>query len=165
MILETERLILRELEGKDAEFMFELMTSEGWLKYIGDRNIQTVKDAENYINDRIRKSYEEYGFGFYAIELKSNGESTGICGLVKRPELDHVDIGFGLLPQYEGKGLGYEASVALQKYAHEVLKIEKLLAITLEINHRSIRLLEKLGLQFDKKIIYAEEEILLYSEQ
>ena len=70
-----------------------------------------------------------------------------------------------MLPQYEGKGLGYEASVALQKYAHEVLKIEKLLAITLEINHRSIRLLEKLGLQFDKKIIYAEEEILLYSEQ
>lgn len=163
-IIETERLRLREFNSEDGELIFELLNSPGWLKYIGSRSIATIDDAVNYIETKLQKGYRESGFGFYLVELKVSGEKTGMCGLVKREGLDDIDIGFALLPQYENKGYAYESSKAVIQYAKDKLKIKRLAAITLPSNLPSIKLLEKLGMKFDKKINIPgdQEELLLY---
>lgn len=163
-IIETERLRLREFDSTDGELIFELLNSQGWLKYIGSRSIATINDAVNYIETKLQKGYRESGFGFYLVELKATGVKTGMCGLVKREGLDDVDIGFALLPQFENKGYAYESSMAVIQYAKNKLKINKLAAITMPSNLTSVKLLEKLGMKFDKKISLPgdPEELFLY---
>jgi RimJ/RimL family protein N-acetyltransferase len=143
----------------------ELMNTANYLKYIGDKNIRTIKDCENNLKNGALKSYKEHGFGFYKILLKEeNNKCIGSCGLIKRDNLEHVEIGFTFFPNYEGKGFGYESSIAILKIAKEQFNIKKITAITLEINKNSIKLLEKLGLSYEKRVKPFEDdkELLLY---
>ena len=114
LIAETKRLILSKISLEDAPFFLELMNTPHWIKYIGDKKIRTVNDAEEHIKNGALKSYKEHGFGFYKITLKEeNNRPIGTCGLVRREQLEHVDIGFGFLPEYQGRGFGYEASMEI----------------------------------------------------
>ncbi len=164
-ILETERLTLEEANMEDAGFFYTLLNTPTWLKYIGDRGIRSVADAEHYIQNSLIKSYRENGYGLYKMVLKSEGTPIGLCGLVNRETLSDPDIGFALLPKYEGKGYAYEAAFATLEFAKKQLQISTILAITSEQNAHSIRLIEKIGLVFYKKIRMKEgsEECLLYS--
>ena len=166
-ITETHRLFISKVTLKDAPFFVALMNTPSWLKYIGDRHIKTIKDAENHLKNGILKSYRESGYGFYKITQKSEPDKTiGIVGLVKRKELEHTDIGFGFLPDYEGKGFGYESSVAIMELAKTRFKLDKVLAITNPENKNSIHLLEKLGLSYQKRIkpFDDNEELLLFAK-
>src|SRR5258706_8494910 len=98
--IETERLILRQFIANDAGFIFKLLNSPDWLKYIGDRNIKSVQDAEAYLVNGPLKSYETNGYGLSLVSLKENGVAIGACGLLKRDFLDHPDIDFAFLPGY-----------------------------------------------------------------
>ncbi|MEP6746811.1 MAG: GNAT family N-acetyltransferase [Bacteroidota bacterium] len=164
-ILETDRLILSELTIADAPFILELVNSPGWLQFIGDRGIKNIHDAENYIINGPMASYTINGFGLWLITLKENAASIGMCGLIKRDTLENEDTGFALLPQYEGKGFAFESAAAVLQFAKENLGLKKVVAITLETNHRSINLLTKLGLLFEKKIILPpkNEELMLFT--
>ena len=157
-ILETERLVLQEITTNDAGFLYKLMNDPMWLQFIGDRKIVSVKAAEDYISNRIRPSYSEFGFGFYLTSLKENNEPIGICGLVKRPSLEHVDVGFAFMPNYRNKGFGFESTSAILDYAENKLGIKYIVAITDLDNFNSIKLLEKLGLKFEKIIQLDGEE-------
>lgn len=162
IIAETNRLILSKLTLEDAPFFKELVNTPNWLKYIGDRNIKTIEDAETRIKEGHLKSYETYGFGFYKLLLKSeNNKTIGTCGLIKRDTLDDVDIGFAMLPDYEGKGLGYESSVAVMNLAKGEFKLKRLVAITLANNQNSIKLLEKLGMTYEKMVKPFEDDVEL----
>jgi len=163
----TNRLIISKVTLKDAPFFIELMNTPSWLKYIGDRNIKSIEDAKKHLKKGILKSYKESGYGFYKVTQKSEPEKAiGIVGLVKRKELEHTDIGFGFLPNYEGKGYGYESSVAIMNMAKNKFKLNKVLAITNPDNKSSIHLLEKLGLSFQKRIkpFADNEELLLFAK-
>lgn len=163
----TNRLIISKVTLKDAPFFVELMNTPSWLKYIGDRNIKSVEDAKKHLKKGILKSYKESGYGFYKVIQKSEPEKAiGIVGLVKRKELEHTDIGFAFLQNYEGKGYGYESSVAIMELAKNKFKLEKVLAITTPDNKSSIHLLEKLGLSFQKRIkpFDKNEELLLFAK-
>jgi len=143
------------------------MNTPSWLKYIGDRNIKSVKDAENHLKSGILKSYKESGYGFYKVTQKVEPDKAiGIVGLVKRKELEHTDIGFGFLPDYEGKGFGYESSLAIMDLAKNKFKLNKICAITNPNNKSSIHLLEKLGLSYQKRInpFDENEELLLFAK-
>lgn len=146
-IIETERLFLQKLREDDASFIFELLNTPTWIKNIGDRNIRTLQDAENYIQNSFRKSYQENGFGLYKMVVKSSNKSIGICGLVNRPTLPNVDIGFALLPDFERQGYAYEAAQATMDFAKTELSLKTILGITHSENLASRRLLEKIGLQ------------------
>lgn len=168
IIAETPRLIISKITLRDASFFVELTNTPHWLKYIGDRNIKTIKDAEAYLKNGILKSYKENGYGFYKLLLKmENNKIIGISGLIKRKELEGTDIGFGFLSEYEGKGFGYEASLEIMKFAEFKLKLKRVLAITDPINTNSIKLLEKLGLIHQKTIIPFEDgkELLLFARE
>lgn len=162
-VLETERLILRELNTGDAGFVLELLNTPAWIKFIGDRGVRTLDDAKNYIIQKFVSSYEANGFGLWLIELKDSGMSIGMCGLIKRNGLEDIDIGFALLPQYEGKGYGYESAAATLDIARNK-GIERIVAITVKYNSNSIKLLEKIGLRFEKMISLPNdnEELMLF---
>jgi len=167
IIAETNRLIIKKFKKADASFFLELANSPNWIKYIGDRDLKTEKDAKKYLKNGTIKSYDTFGFGFYKLELKTeNNKPIGTCGLVKREELDDVDIGFAMLPEYEGMGFGYESSVEILKIAKQKYNLKRIAAITLPTNKSSIHLLEKLGLTLEKKVKPFEDdkELLLFAK-
>ena len=146
-IMETERLRLREMTEEDAPFMYKLLNSPGWLKFIGDRNIQSIDDARDHIIEKYISMYDRFGFGLWLVEIKYQSIPIGTCGLIKRPELEDVDIGFAFLPEFTGQGYAYEAAKATMQYGEDQLKLERIVAITIPQNSRSINLLKKLGLE------------------
>ena len=120
--IETERLYLTRAKLKDSNFIFELLNSTSWLKYIGDKNITTKN-------------------------------------------LEHADLGFALLPIYEGFGYAFEATYAIMEFGESELDFKKVMAICMETNQRSLQLLSKLGFKKIDTITPSEasEELLLLS--
>ena len=164
LIIETERLKLREYTLQDAPFIYKLMNSEGWLKNIGDRNIKTIENAEAYMQKNYLSSYEKHGFGPYLVSLKEDGLALGSAGLYKRDNLEHPDIGFAFLAEYSGKGYAFEAAKAVMQFASETLKLKTIVGITIPENISSIKLLKKLGLSEVGNYTYEDgEELLLFS--
>lgn len=151
-ILETERLLIREFILEDADFIYRLLNSPGWLKFIGDRHVHDLTAAEQYIVNVLMKNYAEQEFGFWHVLLKKDYSSIGMCGLIKRDYLDAPDIGYALLPDFEGQGYAGEAAMATLNYAIQTLKLNPIIAITDTANQRSISLLEKLGMVFQKTV-------------
>ncbi|HJW16239.1 MAG TPA: GNAT family N-acetyltransferase [Flavisolibacter sp.] len=164
-ILETERLLLREFTLEDTAFIIELLNSPGWIQYIGDRNIKTKDKALAYLENGPLKSYQDNGFGLYMVEKKDDNTPIGMCGIIKRETLSNPDIGFAFLPEYNGKGYALEMAAATLAFAKQTLKLPVISAITLAGNARSIRLLEKIGMQFSQTVVFpgSEEELLLYN--
>ena len=161
IVIETKRLILRKFTVDDAAFMLKLLNTPNWLRFIGDRNVRTLEQAEQYLINGYMKSYQDYGFGFYVVVIKETQESIGICGIVKREGLEDVDIGFAFFQQFMGKGYGYESASAILNYALNDLKIKRIVAIVDPENVVSIALLKKIGLQFEKMIQMSPTDIEL----
>ena len=163
-VLETDRLILRHLSPDDAEFILRLLNEPSWLRFIGDKGVRTVEDARAYILKGPVEMYARLGFGLYLVELKEEGSSIGICGLIKRDSLEDVDIGFAFLPKHWGRGYAYEAASAVMAYGGKALGLKRIVAITSADNDSSVRLLEKLGLRFEGmvKLSNDSEEVRLF---
>ena len=162
--IETERLYLKRAKLKDSDFIFELLNSPSWLKYIGDKNITSKNKAKEYIQEILINSYDKNGFGLLLIKLKDD-TSIGLCGFLKRDYLEHADLGFALLPIYEGLGYAFEATYAIMEYGESELDFKKVMAICMETNQRSLQLLSKLGFKIIDTITPSEasEELLLLS--
>lgn len=158
-ILETERLLLRELTTDDARFIFELLNEPSFIRNIGDRNIRTLDDACAYILNGPVKSYEKNGFGLYRIVLKETNESIGMCGLIRRENLEDVDIGYALLPRYWSKGYAVEAARATKAYAKDVVGLQRIVAIVDPTNEASMRVVEKLGFRYEKMVRLSADDI------
>lgn len=166
-ILETERLILREMTTDDSAFILDLLNQPSFIKYIGDRGVRDLKGAAEFIENRYRQSYRDHGYGLYVVEIKSiagdGDEPIGICGFVRRDTLPGPDIGFAFLPQFEKKGYAYESAAAMMDHGREALNFECILAITTTDNDASVRLLEKLGFKYDRQIESNGEKLKLFS--
>lgn len=164
-IIETDRLILCQFSGDDSEFILELLNTPGWIQFIGDKGIRTLDDAKNYIVNGPMKSYERFGFGLYLTKLKNEDTPIGMCGLIKRDNLDDVDIGFSFLPEYTGKGYALESASATLSYGKISLGLKRIVAITNQDNYKSIKLLDKLGFQFEKKLTLTDvkDELMLFA--
>jgi len=163
-VLETERLILRRLSENDAEFVLKLLNEPSFLRYIGDKGVRTLDDARQYILKGPIESYERRGFGLYLVELKGPQISIGICGLIKRESLPDVDVGFAFLSEFWNRGYAFESASAVLAYAKDILKLDRIVAITDVDNAASGRVLEKLGMRFEKLIKLSESssEIKLF---
>lgn len=151
--------MLNILTEGDHDFIHELVNTEGWLQFIGDRNIHSKEAAIADIN-KINGTPDFY---YWVVRLKDTPRLVGIITFIKREYLTHFDIGFAFLPEYNGKGYAYEA-------AHEVLSFIKLqpqhqtvLATTLPGNVRSIKLLVNLGFHFDREIMVGNNQLCVYS--
>jgi [ribosomal protein S5]-alanine N-acetyltransferase len=166
ILRQTERLSLREADVHDAPFLLDLMNQPDWLKFIGDRGIRSLDDAEKYIADKLQTSYSNYGFGLLIMERQVDKSPLGLCGLLKRPQLAFPDIGFAIHAQYYGCGYAFEAAEAIVEVAKEKC-LGRLLAITDPANARSIHLLKKIGLREEGLILLDPEgtELLLFGRE
>ena len=166
-ILETDRLILREFVLDDAEFIVRLVNSPGWLEFIGDRNIHSLPQAQEYLLNGPIKNYSLHGFGLYMVALKAGGVPIGMCGLLKRDYLHAADLGFAFLPQYEKQGYATEAAAGAMAFSRKSLGLTNLLAIVMPGNVRSIQLLERIGMHFDKMVHQPgdEEALMLFTNE
>lgn len=158
-ILETERLILRQASTEDASNILALLNEPSFIRNISDRRVRTLDEARDYILTRLIASYENHGFGMYLVLVKETGVPAGICGLVNREGLDDVDIGYAFLPQYWSQGYATEFALAVKEYAKNTIGLKRLVGITDPENHASIRVLEKIGLKFEKMIRLSEDDI------
>jgi RimJ/RimL family protein N-acetyltransferase len=157
IVAETDRLVLRRLTVEDAPFILELLNDPDWLRFIGDKGVRTLEDAQNYILTGPIESYARRGFGLFVVERKADATSIGLCGLLKRDVLEDVDVGYAFLPGYRGKGYAVEAAAAALRFGKETVGLTRVAAITNPGNARSIRVLEKLGLAFEKMVRLSEE--------
>lgn len=163
-IAETERLLLRWLVAGDARFILELVNEPSWIRNIGDKGIKTREDARRYIENGPIAMYGRLGYGLYLVELKDVREPIGICGLIKRESLADVDIGFAFLPRFRARGYALESAAAVMSYARRVLGLTRVVAIVSKDNHRSCRLLDKLGFDDEGTIRLppSNDELKLY---
>jgi len=152
LLIETDRLVLREFKLDDAEFVLKLVNEPSWLENIGDKNVHTIADAEGYISTGPLQSYQENGYGLWMAELKLQSVPVGMCGLVKREFFSEPDVGFAFLPEYWGLGFASEAGRATLEYAQNTLNISRVLGITSLDNVGSMRVLEKIGLKYEKLV-------------
>ena len=150
-ILETERLRIRELDADmDAAFICELINTPKFIEYIGDRGIRTLEASREFIETRYRQSYRDHGYGLYVVEIVEGQLPIGICGFVRRGNLPGPDIGFAFLPAHEGRGYAHEAASAVMDFGRAALGFDSVYAITTLDNDASIRLLKKLGFNFER---------------
>ena len=155
-VLETERLVLRRICLDNAPFILGLLNEPSWLRFIGDKGVRTLEDARDYILKGPVESYRRFGFGLYLTELKGDATPIGICGLLKRDVLEDVDVGFALLPAHWGKGYALEAASAAVAYGRSAFGLKRIVALTAPDNEKSQRVLEKLGLEFERMVRLAE---------
>ena len=163
--LETERLELLRLTLDDAKLMLAVWNDPAFIRFVGDRGIRTIPEARIALTDGALKLYAEHGFGPYRMARKSDGASIGICGLFRRDGLPDTDIGFSTLPQHCGEGFGFEAACAVIEHARVDARLARLTALVSPENTASVRLIEKLGLIFEKMIRMPGEDsdVCLYA--
>jgi len=160
-ILETQRLILQRVTVDDAGVILALLNEPSFIRNIGDRGVRTLEGARDYIINRLIASYDNFGFGMYLVVMKDSGSPVGLCGLIRRDGLDDVDIGYAFLQQFWSNGYATESALAVKKYAKNIIGLKRLVAITDPTNQGSIRVLEKIGLEFEKMIKLSEDDIEL----
>lgn len=157
-MIDTERLTLRELTGDDAAFLVALYTDPDFIANVGDRGVRTLEDARRYIDQVLRRSYQEHGFGLWLMASKESGAALGMCGLLRRDWHPHVEIGFALLPAARLQGYTLEAAAGVAQFARDSLHLERLVALTAPDNRGSIRVLERLGFRFERMVRAKEAE-------
>ena len=155
----TERLLLRKMNTDDATFIFELLNTAGWIKFIGDRNIKTREDAEHY----IQKILANPAISYRVVTLREDEIAIGVVTFIKRYYLDDHDIGFAFLPAFSKQGFAFEATNEvlndlLNQTAHSTI-----LATTIPENSASIQLLKRLGFSFNKDITHEGELLHVFS--
>lgn len=158
IVLETDRLVLRRLALEDAAFILELLNDAAFLRHVGDKGVRTLEDARQYLLTGPMAGYERFGFGLYLVQLKETAARIGICGVLKRDQLEDADIGFAFLPHYRSKGYAVESASAVMTYARSVLGLKRIVAITSRDNDDSVSVLAKIGMRFERMIRFSDEE-------
>ena len=147
----TPRLLLRRLTLDDADHMLDIWTDPDFVRYVGDRGVQTREQARDAIAEGAILSYAEYGFGPYHVALR-DGTAIGVCGLYSRPELDHPDLGFALLRDFRRRGYALEAAEAVLRHCRDEMRLAWIYAIVAPSNARSLALITKLGMQYHRAL-------------
>jgi len=156
--LTTQRLSIAPLSLAESAFILELLNSAGWLRFIGDRNVNSLEEAASYIHNIVANPDSRY----FVCKLRDSKKPIGVVTLIKRNYLKFHDIGFAFLPHFINNGYGYEAANEMIKYLQHAHLYPQLLAISIPENTSSIKLLEKLGLRFEREMQRDHEKLLVY---
>jgi RimJ/RimL family protein N-acetyltransferase len=161
-LLQTPRLIIRQFELRDAHYILAQTNQPPFIRYIANKNIKTEDAARQYLVNGPIASYDQFGFGLYAVELQSSGSVIGMCGLVKREQLAHPDLGFALLEQHFNQGYITEAADHILGFECRHHALSKILGVTLPDNIASNLVLEKLQFTRVGQIVLNGASNILY---
>ena len=162
VILETDRLLLREYVEEDAEAFFKLNTDPEVLRFVPDKALLNVEQARQILIDHPIADYRKHGFGRGACILKSTGEQIGFAGLKYLEELGEVDVAYRLLPTHWGQGLATEAALASVRYGFADLGLKRIIGLAMPENIASVRVLEKAGLRYSETVTFWEHQFSKY---
>lgn len=154
-ILKTERLLLRELNPDDAENFYKLNLNPNVIKHTGNSAFKDIDEAKEFL-----ENYQDYklnSFGRWAVIEISTNEFLGWCGLKYDQHLDETDIGFRFFEEHWNKGFATESAKACIDYGFENLNIKTIVGRAMSENLASIKVLEKIGLSFDKEFDFDEK--------
>ena len=158
--IETTRLYLREMIVSDASDLYALNLDPDVIRYTGDRAFDSIQDAYHFLEKYDH--YENYGFGRWAVIRKQDDAFLGWCGIKYSSSIDEYDIGYRLMQRYWGNGYATEAAKACIDWAFEELHLRTILGRSMGENVASLRVLEKLGLQYIKTIQENKEDLRIY---
>lgn len=164
-MITTARTVIRPATEDDAPFILELLNDPDFIAFIADRGVRTLDQARAYIRTRLLAAYEQHGWGLFVVEDRTSREPMGLCGLVRRAELDGPDLGYAFLPRYRGRGLALEAAEGVVRWAGESAGITKLQAIVNPENERSVQVLRKLGFGYERPVLIGDKEISLFTKE
>lgn len=153
-VAETARLRLRCLRPCDDAFILELLSDPAFIRNIGDRGVRDLESARRYIEVTLA-GYAKHGFGLYAMELKQAPGAIGMCGLLRRDTHPDVEIGFAMLPQFRRQGFTLEACREILQLAIGKLALTRVVAIAAPFNQPSIHILERLGMRYERQVLFA----------
>ncbi|HSH00855.1 MAG TPA: GNAT family N-acetyltransferase [candidate division Zixibacteria bacterium] len=144
-ILETERLILREFEYRDTDFLHELFGDPEFFAFLAGKVKKTRDETEAMITRMREGMYAAHGCGLWLIQLKETGEPVGYCGYLIQEiggEKLH-EIAYGLHKDYRGQGYCVEAARGCKEWGVETLGLTRIVSIVHVDNHPSARVAER----------------------
>ncbi|WP_158962083.1 GNAT family N-acetyltransferase [Myroides fluvii] len=156
----TSRLILRELHPSDANSFFELNANPNVIRYTGNAAFKDVAEATEFLEHY--SDYKENGYGRWAVVLKDSGRFVGWCGLKFDEETQQTDIGFRFFEAEWGKGYATESAEACLQLGFDAFALDCIIGRAMKANRASIRVLEKLGLTYEKDILLDGADAVLY---
>jgi [ribosomal protein S5]-alanine N-acetyltransferase len=162
VILETDRLLLREYVEEDAEVFFKLNSDPEVLRFVPDKALLNVEQARQILVDHPIADYRKHGFGRGACILKITGEQIGFAGLKYLEELGEVDVAYRLMPAYWGQGLATEAALASVRFGFADLGLKRIIGLVMPENVASVRVLEKAGLHYAETISFWRHQFSKY---
>ena len=162
VILETPRLILRQFTQADAPLILQLNSNAEIVKYLHEPILKTAAAAQNILTNIILPQYKN-NFGRWAVHTKSGKEFIGWCGLKHRPELDEIDLGYRFMQQFWGKGYATEAAQHTLLYGLSNLGLDIIIGRAHIENTASLKVLEKIGMQFVKEEMVDECPVKTYT--
>lgn len=147
-ILRTERLYLNRMIPNDADFVHRLNADPEVIRYTGDPPFESVSSARAFLEGYT--GYDTPGYGRFAVRLIEHDGPIGWCGLKWTEEMMEVDLGFRFLKPHWNKGYATEASLACLTHGFKNLGLKRIIGRAMHANHASIRVLEKVGMQYWK---------------
>ncbi len=157
-LITTERLSIRFVGDEDLDFIFEVVNSPGYIRFIGDNRVRTKEHAKAYIMNGPKTSYQQYGFGLFHVSIKSTGEAIGLAGLTKREYLSFPELGYALLPRYWGNGYAKEAAKSVVNFGYQELDIKRIMALVKHDNPGSQSVLRSVGFKNIRDIAVPDED-------
>lgn len=155
-ILETERLVLRELTTDDAANFYQLNLNPNVIRYTGDAAFSDVEAAYTFLENY--SDYKRNGYGRWAVIRKEDNAFLGWCGLKYNADMDETDIGFRFFEEYWNMGYATESAKACLDYGFSQLKLEVIIGRAMKDNMASIKVLEKIGLEYKNDFDFDGED-------
>ena len=159
-VLETERCYLRELIVDDAQSFYDLNADPEVVKYTGDKPFVNLAEAKSFLENY--NQYQLYGYGRWAVIEKQNGKFLGWCGLKYMPDIDEIDLGYRFFRKYWNYGYATETAKACIEHGFNQLNMSKIVGRSMEANEGSVKVLEKVGMEFVGKFEFDLHPGVLY---
>ena len=158
-MIETERLVLREFTLDDLERLVELRSDPVVMRYIGEQTRERIEERLRY----YISLYQSHGIGMWAVVHKEEGVLIGWCGLLFLDGTTEVEVGYGVAREFWGRGLMTEAARASLRYGFERVGLERIVAVAMPENAPSRRIMEKLGMRYEKNGHFYNHELVYYA--
>lgn len=161
-MIETERLIFRKFTLDDLPLLIEQRSDPEVNKFLGGTRLQNPES----LSKRIRfymSCYDSHGFGSCAMLWKPTGEMIGSAGLQPLDGTDEIEVGYSIIKEFWGRGLGTEAARGWLEYGFREHWLDKIVAVAHTEHWASRRIMEKLGMHFDKYEFHYGAECAFYS--
>lgn len=159
-MLETKRLLHRKFTSDDLAGLIEMRLDEDVMKYIGGDKMQNPEALKERLKFYI--SCYENNLGLQAIVWKETGEMIGWSGLQPLEKSAEIEVSYGMIKRFWGKGIGFETALAWLRYGFDEIGLERIVAVADRENVGSWKIMEKLGMKYETTTIHYEMNCVVY---